>query len=414
MLRQGPSLQLNHRGEDVEKLRGELTRLGFKITDPPGFFGSTTLAAVHKFQADNDLPTTGIVEARTAQRIKQALDALPRQTWRVQGRLLQPDGATVPNARVRAFEKRLRRDVALGEGIPDLGGRYGIDYPVPADSDISLYVHGFDAAGTRIAASDIVCHADPLQTVDLVAGDTTLRGMSLFAQLQSALRSLLAADNVVAADLKRDDVTWLACRHHLDEQELGRFADAARLARDAQLPREHEAFFGLLMQGLPATLDRLIAQSPASLRLALGRALDDNVVGTALAPRVTQIVDALQAVIVRLALRDPTPDQPSFALLFELAGTPRAQREAVLTDYTRRKGSTAEFWIAQRARLGADGVAELQHTVRLGALAWVTSRSCASSCACARPARPAAASRIWRASRATTGSACCSARSADV
>ena len=151
-------------------------------------------------------------------------------------------------------------------------------------------------------------------------------------------------------------------------QHLARFADAARLARDAQLPGEHEALFGLVMQSLPTVLEALIAQAPETLRLALERAIADNVIGTSVAPRITEIIEALQAVIVRLALRDPTPEQPSFASLFELAGTPQRHRTAVLTEYVRRTGTVAAFWEQQRRRLGDEAADELEFVVRIAAL----------------------------------------------
>src|SRR5690606_27698818 len=144
-----------------------------------------------------------------------------------------------------------------------------------------------------------------------------------------------AAERVAAADLDDAEAEWLACRHALEVEHVMRFRDAARLAREAQLPDEHEALFGLVMQAMPNVLEALVAQSAASLTAALERAIEANTVGAGLAARVPSIVEALQSVIVRLALRDPAPDRPTFALLLDLADTPTGQREALLSDYAR-------------------------------------------------------------------------------
>ena len=248
---QGRNLELNQRGDDVSLLHAELRQLSFQITDPPGFFGSTTLLAVQRFQTDRRLPVTGVVDARTARRINQEVDALPRQTWRVQGQVRRPDGQAVAASRVRVFEKRLRRDTVLGEGTTDATGAYGVDYPIPTGGDISLYVHVLSTSGERLGGSEVVCHAKPVETIDLTVGEGAMRGRPLFARLQAALQPLLTPDRVAPAELSADDVHWLACRHGLDEDHLGRYAAAARLATEAELPREHEAFFGLLMQNLP-------------------------------------------------------------------------------------------------------------------------------------------------------------------
>lgn len=356
------------RGDDVALLQSELRQLGIQIADPPGTFGSTTLLAVRRFQTEHRIPVTGIVDARMARLVNQAIAVLERDRWQVAGRVLQPDGSPVTGARVRAFEKHLRREERLGEATADRSGHYQIDYAAPADGDCSLIVRATNREGAEIAASTVLCHARPIETVDLVAGNQPLLGAPLFARLQTALHPQLTAERVTAADLTADDVHWLACRLDLDTESLARFADAARLARDAQLPGEHEAIFGLVMQTLPGVLEGLIAQSPATLQLALDRAITDHMIDASLAARAPQIIAALQAVIVRLALREPTPEQPTFRLLFDLAGTRREHRESLLTDYVHRRGTLAEFWEAQRVRLGAEAVDELQQVVRVAAL----------------------------------------------
>ncbi|MCK6499885.1 MAG: peptidoglycan-binding protein, partial [Nitrospira sp.] len=92
---QGRNLELHLRGDDVALLQSELRQLGIPIADPTGIFGSTTLLAVQRFQTEHRLPVTGIVDARTARLINQAIAALGRERWRVAGRVLQPDGSPV-------------------------------------------------------------------------------------------------------------------------------------------------------------------------------------------------------------------------------------------------------------------------------------------------------------------------------
>ncbi len=54
---QGRNLALNMRGDDVALLQTELRQLDLQIADPPGLFGSTTLLAVQRFQADTRSPS---------------------------------------------------------------------------------------------------------------------------------------------------------------------------------------------------------------------------------------------------------------------------------------------------------------------------------------------------------------------
>lgn len=60
-------------GAQVIALQKVLATLGYKAGTPDGSFGSTTEAAVIKFQKSNGLTPDGIVGSKTAQAMNQAL-----------------------------------------------------------------------------------------------------------------------------------------------------------------------------------------------------------------------------------------------------------------------------------------------------------------------------------------------------
>jgi putative chitinase len=57
---------------EVKALQGQLVGLGYQVGSQDGEFGGGTRAAVLAFQADNDLPTTGEVDAATKAQLKTA------------------------------------------------------------------------------------------------------------------------------------------------------------------------------------------------------------------------------------------------------------------------------------------------------------------------------------------------------
>lgn len=76
-------LSLGTRGADVEALQYYLAFLGYFYPDLPpipvtGYFGTLTRDAVYTFQANRELPVTGVVDANVFMRIEQAYQAAIR------------------------------------------------------------------------------------------------------------------------------------------------------------------------------------------------------------------------------------------------------------------------------------------------------------------------------------------------
>ena len=367
---QGRTLAPNLRGADVAQLQSELAQLNLetRIVDPAGFFGSTTFLAVQDFQRRHGVPMTGVVDEGTARLINRAVDAMPRDRWQVLGRVLRADGQAVPRARVRVFEKHLRREAPLGDAESDTRGSYDVGYPVPAEGRLSLVVRAFDANGRELAASAVICNADPIETVNLIADDAPFRGPSEFALLEEALAPVLRREQVEAADLTEGDATLLACQHDLDAVHLAYFIVSARLAREAHM--RPEWFYGLVRQGLPTALLALVAEPSAVLQRALDASVQENIVGAALAGVIPDVLRGLQRQTVQFALRASEPDRPTFGALLDVASVPAAQRSRIVTRYLAHKGPIEDFWASMRQApdVGDQTVDAIQDVVRLATL----------------------------------------------
>lgn len=67
-------LMVRRSGDDVKELQSELTALGFDVPEDEisrAFFGQGTRDAVYKFQQDNGLPASGIVNQETADKLSE-------------------------------------------------------------------------------------------------------------------------------------------------------------------------------------------------------------------------------------------------------------------------------------------------------------------------------------------------------
>ncbi len=366
---QGRNLKPNLRGSDVALLQEELRRLGFEIMDLEGFYGSMTFLAVQEFQRQHDLPATGIVDAVTARVINAALDGQPQERYLVRGRLVRPDGTPLPQASIELFEKRLRSDRPIGDTSSDRRGAFEIAYPQPQVTPFSVVVRASGPNGEEIAASDPICDVKPVETVTLVTGGEPLRGPSEFSRLDEVLRPALASEQVDAADVDDEDVEFLACKFDLDAEHVSFYILSSRLRRETGIVAQ--AYYGWFRQGLPTALEALTAQPEETLEDALLTSIEDNLVDAQLEIAVSRLLRMLKEQIVRLALRDPEPDRPTFSSVFEIVGVESEHRQRILQDYIDREGTVEEYWQGLRddPEIPDTQLNELQDALKLSAIA---------------------------------------------
>lgn len=67
------TLQRGANGTDVQRLQGDLSRLGYNVGAIDGDFGANTEQAVIKFQQDNNLTADGVVGRQTGEALGMAL-----------------------------------------------------------------------------------------------------------------------------------------------------------------------------------------------------------------------------------------------------------------------------------------------------------------------------------------------------
>lgn len=71
---QGRHLMVRQKGDDVKAVQSELKGLGYDVPDDEAernYYGQGTRDAVYKFQQDNELHTSGIVDQQTAAKLTE-------------------------------------------------------------------------------------------------------------------------------------------------------------------------------------------------------------------------------------------------------------------------------------------------------------------------------------------------------
>lgn len=364
---QGRNLESGMRGDDVRLLQDELRQLGFRISENSRQFDSDTFIAVEAFQQRHNLPTTGIVDPRTARAINKAVDQLNQEEYIVKGEVLEPDGEPLTERRILLFEKRLRVERRLGSGSTDAEGRYEIRYPVPETERFSIFVRALDPQGNEAAVSPVICPVQPVETVDLVVGDEPFRGRSEFRGLRNRLAVILRIENLRPDELTADDIHLLACQHELSEPQLYAFAASSRLQLETGF--HPEVFYALIRQNLPERLEALLMQDKDVLRSAIEGALEENIVSPRVLDRIAPFFERLDVLRVRKAIgRSDEEGKFSLGDLFGTARIDREQQEVLLERFLNREGSVRDFWTSLESlpSFGPERVLRAQFAVQLG------------------------------------------------
>jgi len=289
----------------------------------------------------------------------------------VRGQVRQPDGSPLRGGIVRAFEKLLQSEEPLGEARTDETGHYGITFATERflnhdKSGPDFLVRVFNVEGRLLAASPILYHAKPEETLDIQIPPPDGKAPSEYERLAAALAPAL--QGMHPADLHTENVEFLANTTGQDPERVASFVLAARLGRETDLPAE--AFFGFTRSHLPGSLPALAARSPQERQEILERAIRDNIIPASARAKLDPVADKLHDVAVKQITR-PRDGKPSaLGGLLSTVMIGRDKQEAFLTAYLQHEGPITSFWKAMRAnpQFGDNLVDHLQDSIRMAML----------------------------------------------
>lgn len=308
---QGPKLSFRMHGDDVALLHRELQYLGFTVGPTElerQFFGETTLEVVKQFQSQRGLPATGEVDERTAELINAGVARLRPKPFVVKGGIgfWPPPIVSVPlnmsGNIVRAYDRDLRSEQVLGEAVTNFSGDYEIPYTAEhfrraekqtADLMLRLYnregtqlaVSGFMMNEQILDPSHIFFNAPPELTVGILIGEQPT--LSEYEQLLAKLTPVL--EGVQPADLTDQDIVFLVAETGETKERIELLRDAARLARETEIPAE--AFYGWGRKIPPLALEHLLGTSNEDSREILLKQIAAQIIPQRLRELVDAIID---------------------------------------------------------------------------------------------------------------------------
>jgi peptidoglycan hydrolase-like protein with peptidoglycan-binding domain len=334
-------LKPNTKGTFVERLHRVLVTAGLRIASGElerSEFGPSTLKAVRKFQRQHglsegdeiDKPTLALL-IELEQKIEINIDeveeppakshASKKRSGTINGKLVDVDGAPLPHARVSLFAKYLRSELPLDKATTTTSklGEYSIKYHRPRT--LNLVVRAYDGSGKVIAESATVFTAPAEATINLsTAPGGVVRNPSILTTLSASVTAQL------------QDIPLSSLKENKDTHELRFLASAAGAQFDdvaylyianilgTKYKIQPSTFFGLLHEGVPASLDATLRSLPDT---GIDDALTSQVMSGILAQSHNSLLQALNATVAANVL--PTSYAGAQAAELALLDTLRLQ-----------------------------------------------------------------------------------------
>jgi hypothetical protein len=324
---QGRNLSTNLTGGDVALLHTELAQLGYTTIPAPEvrgqLFGPGTLQAVQDFQRKRGLTVTGVVDPPVAKAINAAVDAIVPASFTVSGLVRHQDGMALGGVIVRAFDKDLRSEQPLGQATSNVDGRYEIVYSADKfargeKKTADLIVRAFSPEGLQLSESSILFNAPAAATVNLTITPLPPVTSSEYEQLVADITPAL--DGVAIADLTDGDIAFLAAETGEPADSVTSLRLAAQLLRQTATPAE--AFYGWFREGLPPSLDGLLALDPQALRTALEKAISGAIIPAVLGRSLAATMQRVDQLKRELTARNQVQHQVLGQLLSQQTGAP--------------------------------------------------------------------------------------------
>lgn len=229
----------------------------------------------------------------------------------IRGIVSSQAGESVANLDVQLVRLGLRKEAVVGRASTDAGGNYEVSID-PSTDGRPHRVH-VSRRGKTIARSEPIIARPGEHTVHVVVPGEGAG--SEYERVGQTLAGLL--DGSEPADLKPEDVAFLAHSSGLDPAAIAAFASAARLARDEKLPPE--LAYAVARVGGPGAAREVLTGSADMRRYVLSTAVARRLVPASAVPSLEQAVERLGPIPAPAAgdedLHDVAGDHPQLARL---------------------------------------------------------------------------------------------------
>jgi peptidoglycan hydrolase-like protein with peptidoglycan-binding domain len=403
-------LRMNMKGEAICSLQRTLAHLGYAIAQEEfdtQTFGKTTYIAVKDFQRARGLENNGHVKGETLEALRAEIlkknphAEIEKPVYRVRGSVRDDLWKGKPGVTVRVFEKTATGETLLAERETLKNGFYDATYDPPQNSKngqiknpFYLLIRVLDENGEELGTKTLF-NPSPTAWANFTDGNLPYRGRSEFEGHKGKLAQGTIEGLGAAPGEKK--LTSLSRETGVDADVLMKLDLAQRIATIIDDPLlTSDVFYMFLAQGLPSELpsdllkytkewtaiDELaqtIAQgivllAPDAQNKAFKRAVKKNLIPIETIRRREEILEALKAKRLNLALNAPLlGGTGTFGDILQMAQLSSETAKSKLAElYLAHGGLDDAFWNDPKLNevgLNLNTISQLKSWTTLGVIA---------------------------------------------
>jgi hypothetical protein len=270
-------IQLNAQGAQVQAVQANLTKVGLTVPvneSSGSVLGTGTANAIKQFQAQNNLPPTGTVDAVTQSMLNNAATVATANQSHVSGQLVMDYGLPANIVTMRLYSIGYGGAATkLVEAKTDANGVYSLPYAPPA-TGANVEVRVVDSQGKETTVSSPVYNAGTQTSMNLIAPATVQPLTPEFQRLSTDVQNVIGGSGIqnlaqAQETNAQQDLTLLNQTTGWDARLLALAATAAQQATAAGLGAD--TLYALYRTGLPTDPSQLALIPPATITLALNK-----------------------------------------------------------------------------------------------------------------------------------------------
>ena len=360
---------------DDERLRRELAE-ALQNEQAQQTFGDATMKLVFRYQEEQYLQASGVVDEQTARALNELLERLGAfgkpKIYRVEGRVVSRVTPALNGLRVLIVDKIVGNDILLVETSTDLQGKYNTsfsenDFKRQGKDKPDLQVRIFSGEHF-LAASEVRYEAKPRESIHVFLGDKESKDLgSEYETLTATISSFYKGK---LADLQetneRQDISYLANKSGWDARAvaLAALADQFSASTGAEGLEDYiepAFFYALFRSGIPATQEVIYRTDPESVEKIWKKGLEQGIIPNALREKLPSRMKQFTRIASRQLLEGSTQlGLSSFKDILKLSLQDKNHQEQVAALHVQYGRDLSKFWKKVQDVLGEDRTKRLK------------------------------------------------------
>ncbi len=304
-------------------------------------------------------------------------------TFILKGTIYDEYNVPLPNIKVKAFDKDLRKEHSLGEVLTDKRGQYLIQYneskfswAEKGSADVFIRVFRNTPGDKKeIGKSEVFFNVPQEFILDFKIDATKDIEFAEFDTLIDIVTPLLSRQKVRIADLKEDDehkdVSFLCAETGIDATIISLLPIAFKHNEIIKKTIAPDIFYGLFRVQFPTKLNELLLMKSESLIIGINEAIKQNIISSEWEKKIEDFIKIFNELSTHFILSGNEDENVAFKTMIATTIPKEKLQKTFIDTFLAHESTPEKFWNELSKKDGfTDGkiIEETKNVLRLNLL----------------------------------------------